>query len=254
MKDETRSFWAVRAQKYDQLEWVKRPGYLRRILSVGRFSKDDSVLEVGTGTGKVAHAIAPFVRKVVGIDVSEDMLKQAYLEARANEVFLPGNIYGLDIPDNTFNQVVARMVFHHLIEDPIGAMQECYRVLRPNGMMILAEGVPPHISLKSWYSEMFSLKEKRLTFMEQDLIALFREAGFREITVHVHVSRQVSIKNWLRGSGLPKRTQDAIYQMHLYLDESQRRHYNATELEDDMLMDFKNVIVTGLKLNEDGLD
>jgi len=237
----------VRAQTYNQLEWASHSGYLRRILEIGQFESSHTVLDVGTGTGKIAHTVAPFVSRVVGVDISEAMLGQACIEALLNESFQLGDIYALNFADDTFDRVTARMVFHHLIQDARQAMQECYRVLKPSGMMILAEGVPPHISLREWYGKMFAFKEERITFMEDDLITLFSEAGFSNIETHVYISKQVSVQNWLKNSNLSQRVQDKIYQMHLELDAEARCYYNDTQLADDMLLDFKNVIVTGLK-------
>ena len=94
---------------------------------------------------------------------------------------------------------------------------------------------------------MFALKEERLTFFEEDLVALMSRGGFDVEQVLTHASPQVSIGNWLRNSGLPQERQDRIMQMHLDLDETGKQHYNATLTGDDVLCDFKYVILVGRK-------
>ena len=240
-------FWAVRAEGYDQLEWASRQGYLQAFVAAGDFQPMDLVLDVGTGTGIVAQAVSPFVAEVVGIDLSPEMLARAWASRVANEVFEKGDVRRLRFPDNWFDKVTARMVFHHLIEGGDQAMRECYRVLKPGSVMVLSEGVPPDRSLRDWYTRMFALKEERLTFFEEDLVALMSNGGFDVEQVLTHVSPQVSISNWLRSSGLPQERQDRIMQMHLDLDERDKQHYSMTLTGGDVLCDFKYVILVGRK-------
>jgi ubiquinone/menaquinone biosynthesis C-methylase UbiE len=175
------------------------------------------------------------------------MLVRARASRVANEVFEEGDIRRLRFPDNWFDKVTARMIFHHLIEGGDQAMQECYRVLKPGGAMVLSEGVPPDHSLRDWYTRMFALKEKRLTFFEEELVSLMQNGGFDVERALTHVSPQVSIGNWLRNSGLPKERQDRIKQMHLELDETGKQHYNMTLTGDDVLCDFEYAILVGRK-------
>jgi choline kinase/protein-L-isoaspartate O-methyltransferase len=238
-------FWTVRAEGYEQLEWATRKGYLQAFVAAGDFRPGDRVLDLGTGTGIVAHAVSPFAASVVGIDLSPEMLARAWASRVANEVFEEGDVRDLRFPDNWFDKVTARMIFHHLIEGGDQAMRECYRVLKPEGAMVLSEGVPPDLSLRDWYTRMFALKEERLTFFQQDLVALMRNGGFDVEQVRTHVSPQVSIGNWLRNSGLPQERQDRIMQMHLELDALGKQHYNMTITNDDVLCDFNYVILVG---------
>ena len=166
----------------------------------------------------------------------------------ANEVFEEGDIRNLRFPENWFDKVTARMIFHHLIKSSDQAARECYRVLKPGGTMVLSEGVPPSRSLSDWYTRMFALKEERLTFFEEDLVALMRAGGFDIERGHTHISPQVSIGNWLRNSGLPQEQQDKIMQMHLDLDETGKQHYNMALIGDDILCDFKYLVLVGRKL------
>lgn len=243
----TQEFWAVRAERYEQLEWASRKGYLEAFVSAGDFQPGDRVLDVGTGTGIVAHAVSPFVAEVVGIDLSPEMLARAWASRVANEVFEKGDVRRLRSPDNWFDKVTARMIFHHLIEDGDQAMRECYRVLKSGGVMVLSEGVPPHRSLGDWYTRMFALKEKRLTFFEEDLVALMSSGGFDVDRVLTHVSTQVSIGNWLGGSELPQERKDRIIQMHLDLDETGKQYYNMKITGEDVLCDFTYIILVGRK-------
>ena len=75
-----------------------------------------SVLDVGTGTGRAALAMAKIGGKVTGIDTSQEMLKVArsHAEAEGLEVeFVRGDAHALDFPDEAFDLVVSlRMLMH----------------------------------------------------------------------------------------------------------------------------------------------
>jgi len=240
-------FWKLRAAGYNKLEWATRSDYLEWFLAHGDFKPTDVVLDAGTGTGVVAHAVAPLVTRVIGIDLSLAMLSQALDTKHNNEEFVLEDIRSLRYPAANFDKITARMVFHHILTDTVHAVRECHRVLVPGGRMLLSEGVPPHESLKAWYREMFTLKEERLTFMPQDLVNLMQQGGFACVSLSTYVLPQVSVRNWLENSGLPQPKQNAIMRMHVELDGAGQKFYNMKVLQDDVLIDMQYVTVLGVK-------
>ena len=247
MKENRELFWKTRAKCYEKLEWATKSGYLHAFLDAGKFGKNDLVLDIGTGTGIVAHTISPYIEKVVGIDISSDMLKKAITHKVTNDVFIKSDARKLPFPDNIFSKVTARMVFHHILDNTEKAMKECYRVLKKKGKMVFSEGIPPSEHVKSFYTEMFKLKEERLTFMEKDLENLMVKAGFKIKDKLIHWNKKSSIKNWLRNSGLPQEIQDKIFKMHLDLDEKGKKDYNMVIENEDCFIDMKFVILVGEK-------
>ena len=247
MRNERESFWKTRAKNYEKLEWAIKGGYLHAFLDAGDFGSEDNVLDIGTGTGIIAHTISPFVNKVIGVDISSDMLSHAFEHRTDNEEFVKMDATKLDFPDNSFCKVTARMVFHHILEGTQDAMKECHRVLRPGGKMIFSEGVPPSEHVKPFYTDMFKLKEERLTFMDSDLVALMRNAGFQNIQEMVYWSRKSSIRNWLGNSGLPAEVQEEIFRMHVDMDERGKRDYNMVLEDGDCFIDMKFFILIGEK-------
>lgn len=238
-------FWKIRSQKYNNLKWVNEPSYLKAFITSTSFNKTDLVLDVGTGTGVVAHALAPLVREVIGLDISQDMLEHS--NWKDNKYFIKRDISDKLFYDNVFDKITARMVFHHIIEKTQTAMDECYRVVKKGGKIILSEGVPPTPDVKEDYMQIFRLKEKRLTFLEDDLIGLMKRSGFKNVMATVYIMKNFSVKNWLENGCLPKEKQDKIFEMHVTGSDIFKKAYNMKIVNGDCLIDVKNLILVGEK-------
>jgi len=239
-------FWAQRSTHYDKLFWTKDKGYLETLLEVGGFKHGDLVLDVGVGTGAVAKKIKPHVKHVIGIDISESMLMRGDW---AGISAVKWNICDALFSHNIFDKVVARMAFHHIVDNLDMAIMRCYDLLKRGGRLIVAEGVPPSDAphVVKWYADMFKLKEERLTFTGPDLVEKLEKTGFRSIKVHEYIMRGFSIRNWLVNSGLDGRTQKKIMKMHLDAAEEIQEVYNMHFVDDDCLVDTKNIILVGRK-------
>ena len=96
-------FWRKRSEQYNKLEWANHQAFLDAFVQAGDFKKTDIVLDVGTGTGIVAHAIAPQVKQVIGLDKSQDMLEHSNWY---------DNMYFIrrDILDPLFKEIDMKMV------------------------------------------------------------------------------------------------------------------------------------------------
>lgn len=243
MKQE--QFWKIRSEKFNKLKWVQEPAYIKAFKSSTDFKKSDLVLDVGTGTGVIAHALASLVKEVIGLDLSQDMLDHS--NWKDNKYFIKRDIRDPIFYNNVFDKVTARMVFHHITERTQEAMNECFRILKEGGKMILAEGVPPLSDVKEDYERIFKLKEERLTFSEEDLINLMKNSGFKNIRVIAHMMKNFSVKDWLENSGLLKDKQNKIFEMHVNGSEIFKKAYNIKISDDDCLIDVKNLILVGEK-------
>ncbi|MDW5550783.1 class I SAM-dependent methyltransferase [Methanosarcina sp.] len=99
------------------------------------------VLEVGVGTGRNLKYY-PADCRVIGIDKSEGMLQKARekTEGRKNINLYPMDAEHLEFPDNSFDYVVITFVLC-TIPDPVKALREMRRVLKPSGELIALEHV-----------------------------------------------------------------------------------------------------------------
>lgn len=111
----------------------------------------EHVLDVGTGTGRLAEYAAELVGpagRVVGIDPLESRIAIAGLRNSANLSFDTGRAEDLSrFPDRSFDVVYLNSVLHW-IDDKARVLQEAFRVLRPGGRIGLTVQDPsaPHES------------------------------------------------------------------------------------------------------------
>src|SRR3974390_2693039 len=139
----------------------------------------DSLLDIGTGTGRMLELLAPFIRRGVGIDASSEMLAIARdrLERaglRHCQVRL-GDLFRLPFPDATQTQGLDATLFHqvlHYLEDPQSAIAEAARVLRPGGRILVVDFAPHHLEFCR-----DELNHRRLGFSDDEARGWFRAAG-----------------------------------------------------------------------------
>lgn len=242
------NYWGFRVHRFDNQEWARSSEYLRIIIEYMRLSKDDVVLDVGTGTGIVARAIAPSVKNVFAIDTSEEMLVFTRKETDAiNIVYRVNDVRNLEFRDESFTKVVARMVFHHILQGQDKALKECFRVLKPKGLMIWSSGVPPDHSCRKLYDEVFALKEKRVSFMPEEIKNSMENAGFKKVKLITYWMRGCSIRKWLEDSVLPESIISKILSMYVDANQYFKKACNMKIVENDVVMDWKFIIAVGMK-------
>jgi len=238
-------YWREKADRYGSNWWVNDEKYLKRLISTAKLSDQDVVLDAGIGTGLVSEAMAPLVRMVVGIDTSSDMLAQC--QRNGNILLLKEDMRSMSFLDGSFGRVVARNVFHHILENPQKAMNECYRVLAKGGLIVMAERTPPSLSTKREYEEIFKLKDERNVYDDLDLIAMMVLSGFKVVNKSLYVMRGFSVKRWLDDTGLPDDKKEAIFNRHIFGSDELKAVYNMRMSGDDCFIDIRNVILVGEK-------
>lgn len=123
---------------------------------------DCELLDAGGGTGRVAKALAPYVRRVVVADLSSGMLRQA--RGQNGLSLAQTHIEALPFPDASFERVVMVDALHHVC-DHAGSAREMWRVLKPGGRIVIEEP-----DLRTFAVKLVALAEK-LALMRSHFLA-----------------------------------------------------------------------------------
>ena len=104
-----------------------------------------SLLDIGTGTGRILEVFAPYVEDALGIDLSCEMLAiaRANLEMAGLDhcQIRQGDMYQLPLPDKSYDLVTVHQVLHYA-DRPADVIREAARVLRPAGRLIVVDFMP----------------------------------------------------------------------------------------------------------------
>ena len=103
---------------------------------------DERALDVGTGAGALAFALAPLVREVVGLDPVPELLELARARALPNTEFVEGDGTALPFPEEAFDLAGTHRTLHHVAQ-PERIVAELARVTRPGGRVLVVDQLAP---------------------------------------------------------------------------------------------------------------
>lgn len=159
-----------------------------------------SLLDLGTGTGRMLELFGHQIERGIGIDMSLDMLLLA--RARLERAGLrhcsvrQGDIYDLSLPRDSFDVIIIHQVLHFL-DDGARAIREAARVLAPSGRLLVVDFAPHEFEfLREEHAH------RRLGFAPDTMTQWFAAAGL-DITMHKNIAPErgtdgkIAVSLWL---------------------------------------------------------
>lgn len=141
------------------------------------------ILDVGCGTGELAHKLADHFKDsgVHGIDISKTMVEKADSKNRGHNIkFKIGDVEDLPYRDDTFDIITCSHSFHHY-PDKEKAMSEMFRVLRPNGRLMIIDGCRDTWLGKMIFDIVGKIERHVYHLFGNEFRELFRKIGFNNI-------------------------------------------------------------------------
>lgn len=139
-EDRARAFVAASAERWDDLRSDLYGADADRLFLFGLAEPDWTVLDLGTGTGRLPVAAAPFVARAIGVDRDPAMLESARRRARGfgNVEFFEAELTGLPVDDDSVDLAVLSLVLH-FVPEPARVLAEAARTLRPGGRLVVVD-------------------------------------------------------------------------------------------------------------------
>jgi SAM-dependent methyltransferase len=161
-----------------------------RLVELSHLEPTDQVLDIGTGTGLVALRASSYINggRVIGIDHSPGMLEQARAKTARRGIvdavsFRQMDAEQLEFCDQSFDVILSLYALLHFHE-PLVALREMHRVLRPGGRIVIGVGRGPRLLSGSavmegaWHMrDLIDAARGRLLTAPEFLHRLMREHG-----------------------------------------------------------------------------
>jgi ubiquinone/menaquinone biosynthesis C-methylase UbiE len=211
---------------------------------------DEVVLDLGTGVGHTAFAVAPRVRAVVGIDLTSEMIEIAREQAAerkiANVRFLRGDVSELPFPDASFDVATSRYSAHHY-HQPRQVVRELARVLRPGGRFVLVDTISPEEpSFDTFINAVELLRDRSHVrdYRVSEWQAMLSQAGFSSEVLKCWDLRQ-NFDDWVKRMRTPEVAVTMLRSLLLEAPEEIRRIFGV-EIEEGKLFFFlKRAMIVG---------
>jgi len=175
-------FYSKEASIYDKTRFESFGGnYMHKIEleAISKFLTNETVLELGVGTGRCSFSLMRKGFNVVGVDLTPAMLKVA--KEKMNEYGLNFDVVNMDAEQlglrEEFDNVICFHTFHFL-PNPLLALKEAFEVLRPGGRCIVS--FQNRCFMNKLLNQLFYPGKLNL-YSLNDVTLLFKKAGFKII-------------------------------------------------------------------------
>lgn len=146
LEETAKKIFGARAALYSTSAAHTDAQVLARLVELAAPQPDWTALDIATGTGHTALAIAPHVASVTGLDLTTEMLIEADKLSRArgvnNITFREGDVHALPFATGSFDLLTSRRAPHHF-SNIKQALSEMWRVLRPGGRLVIDDRSVP---------------------------------------------------------------------------------------------------------------
>ncbi len=156
-----------------------------------------TLIDIGTGTGRMLELFAGRADAALGIDRSSEMLRlaRAKLAGAANTELRQADLYALPMADGAADVAIIHHVLH-FAQQPGAAIAEAARVLAPGGRLLIADFAPhDREELRARDAHV------RLGFADDQVAGWAEAAGLRMVRVETLGGGELTVKLWLARKG-----------------------------------------------------
>tara|TARA_A100001037_G_C15152025_1_gene639965 strand:- start:7502 stop:8269 length:768 start_codon:yes stop_codon:yes gene_type:complete len=209
-------------------------------------------VDVGTGAGFTALSISRFSQTVIASDPTRPMLNQtikACLYTNATNIFAIQNVAEkIPLMSDSIELVTCRKAGHHFPEFS-QYIKECARILKPGGIMILADSISPEDDhLDHWLNEIEEerdpshIRNRRIS----EINGLINEYGFNTQTSQLTRIHLV-FSSWVGRTGVSKTFSEYLQQKFIKASPETQEAFQITFKDDDIHFSWPCVVMKCVK-------
>ena len=193
---QAQDYFAAHAESWDELRRLHSADNLvEQALVTALDGPLGHVLDVGTGTGRIAELFSDRAARLVALDKSPAMLRlaRARLQHLGGErvEMIQGDFTNLPLPAASMDTVLFHQVLH-FAQNPAEALREAARVTRPGGRVAIVDfSAHQHEELRERYAHV------RLGFTDGQMDALLRDAGYEPASPVALEGGELVVKIWI---------------------------------------------------------
>jgi ArsR family transcriptional regulator len=189
------SYFARHAAEWDSIRLLHSPDAPVEAALSAALGQAGVLLDIGTGTGRMAELLSAQASHVTAFDKSPEMLRIARARLQhlpaAQVDLVQGDFTALPLRDDSFDTVLFHQVLHYA-QAPELALAEAARVLRPGGRIAVVDfAAHDREELRSDHAH------ARLGFTDEQMLDLFSDAGLHGQVPIALPGKPLTVKIWV---------------------------------------------------------
>lgn len=248
--NEVKKSFSTQAEKFATYHMSKAE-YTDYLLKCINTNGNEHALEVAAGTCICGRTLAPHVKDITCLDLTEAMLEQgkklAQQDGIQNISFITGNAVNLPFENESFDLVITRLSLHHFTE-PQKPFREMQRVLKKGGKLVVWDMEATTEELRGINDYIETMRDNSHTriLSKQEFEALFQDYFELQLEETSHIP--VNLQSWMNLTNTPEDIQkDIIKRMEMDLNNGDKTGFYPYIKDGEIYFNHRWLLLIGIK-------